>query len=341
MPPVTKQLNLALLGAGRIGQVHARTIATRVPSARLVAVADMHEPSARAAAERFGIPRISTDPLELINDPAIDALLICTTTDTHVTFIKAAAAAGKHMFCEKPIALTLAQVDDALVAVRKAGVQCQLGFNRRFDPNFKRVKHAITSGEIGTPHMMHIVSRDPGPPPIAYIKTSGGMFMDMTVHDFDMARFLAASEVESVYAQAAVRVDPAIGEAGDVDTGLILLRFENGLLATIDNSRKATYGYDQRVEVFGSGGAIRTENNYPNTALISDGASVRNDLPLNFFMDRYIEAYAAEIEAFVAAINAGTPVPVNGEDGRAAFVLGLAALRSVKENRPAKVSDEG
>ena len=202
-----------------------------------------------------------------------------------------------------------------------------------------RARQAVASGEIGTPHLLHIISRDPAPPPIAYVKDSGGMFLDMTIHDFDMARFLIGDEVESLYVQAAVQVDPEIGAAGDVDTAMVMLRFKNGVIANIDNSRKAVYGYDQRVEVFGSRGAVATNNNYPNSAVISNDASVRRDLPLNFFMDRYTEAYTGEIEGFIAAISDGKPVPVTGRDGREATRLGLAAKRSLAEGRPVLLSE--
>jgi myo-inositol 2-dehydrogenase/D-chiro-inositol 1-dehydrogenase len=330
-------LKIALLGAGRIGQVHASTLAYRVPSAQLVAVADVYEPAAQACAAKYRIPTASTDPLALINDPNVDAVLVCTSTDTHVTLIEAAARAGKSVFCEKPVAMTLPEVDRALEAVAKAGVQLQIGFNRRFDANYARVRQAIVGGEIGEPHLLHIISRDPAPPPIAYIKVSGGIFVDMAIHDFDMARFLTGSEVDEVYVQADVRVDPAIGEAGDVDTAVTMLRFKNGVIGTIDNSRKAVYGYDQRVEVFGSGGAINSNNNYPNSAVLSSATAIQRDLPLNFFMERYTESYANEIAQFVDAIKNKTAVPVNGHDGKMAFVIALAAKQSWLEKRPVKV----
>ncbi len=319
--------------------VHAGTIAYRVPSAQLVAVADVNEAAAKACAEKYRIPQAGGDPLKIINDSSIDAVLICTSTDTHTPLIKAAAAAGKHIFCEKPVAMTLPDVDAALDAVAKAGVQLQIGFNRRFDPNFARIKQVITQGQIGEPHILHIISRDPAPPPIAYVKVSGGIFIDMTIHDFDMARFLTGSEVEEVYVQADVKVDKAIGEAGDVDTAVTLLSFANGMIGTIDNSRKAVYGYDQRVEVFGSGGSISTDNNYPNNTTLSTASTVQRDLPLNFFMQRYTEAYAAEIENFVNAIINKQPVKVTGHDGKMAFVIGLAAKRSLAERRPVRVAE--
>lgn len=334
-------LNIGLIGAGRIGQVHAGTIQHRVPTARLAVVADVIEDAARACAERHGIPRHTARFDEVLSDPAVDAVLICTPTSTHADLIVGAAAAGKHIFTEKPIELDLGAVDRAVAAVQRAGVTFQVGFNRRFDPNFARVREAVARGEIGEPHLIHIISRDPAPPPITYVKTSGGIFLDMAIHDFDMARFLIGSEVEEVYVQAAVRVDPAIGEAGDVDTAVTLLRFANGVIGTIDNSRRAVYGYDQRVEVFGSGGAVHTANNYPNSATFSTSRGISRDLPLNFFMQRYTESYAVEIERFVDAVVNRGPAPVSAHDGRMAVVIGLAVRRSWHERRPVRVAEVG
>ena len=332
-------LKIGLIGAGRIGQVHAATIKTRVPQAELVAVADVIEASAKSCADRFGIASFTSDPKGIINDPDIQAVLICSNTDTHAPLMEAAANAGKHIFCEKPIALDLKQIDSAVAAVTKAGVKLQIGFNRRFDANFKRVRDAVVSGEIGEPHILHIISRDPAPPPIAYIKGSGGLFVDMAIHDFDMARYIVGSEIDEVFVQAAVRVDPAIGEAGDVDTVVTMLHFASGVIGTIDNSRQAVYGYDQRVEVFGSKGAINTQNNYANQAVLSTADSVHRDLPLNFFMQRYIEAYATEIEAFINAVANGTPTLVSGHDGKMAVVVAMAAKKSWIEKRPVKIAE--
>ena len=219
-----------------------------------MAVSDVNVEEAKAVGARLGVGKIEADHHALLNDPDIDAVVICSPTDMHAIMIEEAAAAGKQIFCEKPIARTLQEIDKALDAVKKAGVKLQIGFNRRFDANFARVRQAIVSGELGEPHLLHIISRDPGPPPISYVKVSGGMFLDMTIHDFDMARFLTGDDVEEVYAAGAVRVDPEIGEAGDLDTALVTLKFKNGVLGVIDNSRKAVYGYDQRVEVLGSAG---------------------------------------------------------------------------------------
>jgi myo-inositol 2-dehydrogenase/D-chiro-inositol 1-dehydrogenase len=334
-----QKLNIGIIGAGRIGKVHAETVAFRIPEAAALAIADPNLEAARAVAARCGIPSVTARAEDLLADPRIDAVLICSSTDTHAGLVVAAAGAGKHIFCEKPIDLDLARIDRALEAVARAGVNLQVGFNRRFDPNFARVRAAVASGEIGTPHLVHIVSRDPAPPPISYVQVSGGMFLDMTIHDFDMGRFLIGDEVEELYASAGVRVDPEIGAAGDVDTAVILLRFRGGAIGTIDNSRQAVYGYDQRVEILGSGGAIATGNCYPNQAVISTASEIRRDRPLNFFMDRYTESFANELRAFVAAVREDTPAPVTGLDGRIPVVMALAARRSHLEHRPVRLDE--
>jgi len=335
---LNKKLNIGIVGAGRIGRVHAETIAFSIPEAALAALADVQAEVARAVAQRCAIPRVA-DADEILRDSNIDAVLICSSTDTHADLVVEAARAGKHIFCEKPLALRLDQIDRALEAVDKAQVKLQVGFNRRFDPNFMRVRRAIASGEIGTPHLLHIISRDPGPPPIAYVRTSGGMFLDMTIHDFDMARFLIGDEVTEVYAAAGVRVDPEIGKAGDVDTAVIVLHFANGVLGTIDNCRKAPYGYDQRVEVLGSAGAITTENLFPNRAIISTAESVRRDLPMNFFMDRYTQSFKNELQAFVKTVVEDKPVSVTGMDARMSVVIALAARNSYQECRPVRLEE--
>ena len=332
------QVGVGLIGAGRIGRVHAANVAQRSPRAKLFGVADVNSTAATALATQWGGYAVD-DYRRLLDDPNIDAVLICAATDMHAPIIIEAAAAGKHIFCEKPIDLTLEKIDLALAAVEVAGVKLQIGFNRRFDANHARVRRAIVEGEIGDPHLFHIISRDPAPPPIAYIQVSGGIFLDMTIHDFDMARFLMGCEAIEVYAVGGVLVDPAIGEAGDIDTAMTTLKFENGAIGVIDNSRRAVYGYDQRVEVLGSKGSIATNNNYANTAVVSTSTSVYRDLPLNFFMERYMESYAAELAAFVAAIVDDTPVSVSGADGRAPVVMGLAAWRSYREGRPVQIAE--
>lgn len=334
-----RTVNIGVIGAGRIGKLHIQNLATRVPGARVVAIADVVLPAAQAAAAQAGVATAVADYHALLGDPSIEAVAICSATDTHARIIEEAAAAGKHIFCEKPIDHDLAKIDRALAAVDQAGVRLQIGFNRRFDPNFRRVRDAIAAGEIGQPHILRITSRDPAPPPIEYVRVSGGLFLDMTIHDFDMARYLMGSEVTEVYAAGAVLVDPKIGEAGDIDTAVITLRFANGAIGTIDNSRRAVYGYDQRAEVLGSAGMVMTANNTPHTAIIADAAGVHGACPLYFFVERYTEAYIAEMRAFVEALQQGTETPVTGRDGRAPVVIGLAALKSLRERRPVAVSE--
>ena len=311
------------------------------PNAVPAVITDIDGEAARRLAQSCGIERVAATADEVLASPDIDAVLICSSTGTHADLVIRAAKAGKHIFCEKPIDLRLEKIDRALEAVEKAGVKFQVGFNRRFDANFARVQLAVASGEIGTPHLVHLISRDPGPPPISYVKQSGGIFLDMTIHDFDMARFLIGDEVEEIYTAAAVRVDQAIGEAGDLDTAVMVLRFSNGVIGTIDNSRKAVYGYDQRVEILGSAGAIATDNCYPNEAVISTASAVGRDLPLNFFMDRYKESFAAELAAFVHAVLNDKPTPVTGVDGRIPVVMAMAARKSYDEHRPVRLEEIG
>ena len=337
----TERLNVGIIGAGRIGKVHAETLAFRVPEARASVITDLNREAAERVAARCSIPAVASSVDQILTDPAIKAVLICSSTDTHADLIARAARAGKHIFCEKPIAHSLAQIDMALAAVATAGVKLQVGFNRRFDPNFARVRAAVVRGEIGSPRLLHIISRDPAPPPLSYLKVSGGIFLDMTIHDFDMARFLINDEVEEIYTAAGVMVDPAIGAAGDLDTALIVLRFRNGVIGTIDNCRQAAYGYDQRVEILGSAGKIATENCYPNQATLSTGESIRHDLPFNFFMDRYTESFSSEIRSFVRSVVEDVPTAVTGLDGRVPVVMGLAARKSFDERRPVKLSEMG
>ncbi|HZL53597.1 MAG TPA: inositol 2-dehydrogenase [Terracidiphilus sp.] len=334
-----KKLHIGIIGAGRIGRVHAETLAFRLPEAQIVAITDVNREAALTLAARCGIPKVADSSAAILADPGIDAVLICSSTNTHADLIVEAAKAGKHIFCEKPIAHSLGQIDRALAAVKAAGVQLQIGFNRRFDANFARVRQAVVSGEIGKPSLMHIISRDPGPPPISYIRVSGGMFMDMTIHDFDMARFLIGDEVEEIYTVGGVMVDPEIGKAGDLDTALIVMRFRNGVIGTIDNCRKAVYGYDQRVEILGSEGKIETENCYPNQAVVSGGKSVYKDLPLNFFMERYTESFAMELQSFTQAVLENRTTAVTGIDGRIPVVMAMAARKSYDEHRPVRLEE--
>jgi myo-inositol 2-dehydrogenase/D-chiro-inositol 1-dehydrogenase len=332
-------LNLGLIGAGRMGRIHAENIARRIPRTRLYAVADVNPDALRVCASLAGECRSAPDYTELLQDSNVGAVVICSGTDTHAQIIEDAARAGKHIFCEKPIALNLRDTDSALYAVKQAGVKLQIGFNRRFDATFRRVYDARAGGEVGEPHLLHIISRDPAPPPLDYVTRSGGIFLDMTIHDFDMARYLVGSEVEQVYARANVLIHPGIGELGDYDTAVVMLTFANGALGTIENSRKAVYGYDQRVELLGNRGGVSTENHYPNEVTISHGQFVQRDLPLNFFIERYISSYFHEMNNFVDAVLNDSPVPVSGEDARMALVLGLAANKSVQEGRPVRVQE--
>ena len=336
---LSSKLRVGVIGAGRIGAIHAENLAGRVPEARLAAIADINLPAAQALAARLGVPAAGADYHALLDDPAIEAVVVCSSTETHAQIIEQASAAGKHIFCEKPIDFDLARTDRALAAAERAGVKLQIGFNRRFDPNFRKLQSVVAGGKIGAPHLLRITSRDPAPPPAGYIKVSGGIFLDMTIHDFDMARFVMGSEVVEVYATGAVLVDPAIGELGDVDTAVTVLRFANGALGAIDNSRRAVYGYDQRVEVFGSDGAAAIANNAADNAVISDAHGVHAGPPLYFFLERYAESYLAEISAFVQAVRQDLPTPVTGAAGRAAVVLGLAAQKSLAENRPVRVDE--
>lgn len=333
------KINIGVIGTGRIGRLHAENLKYRVPEANLVAVSDVVAEAAEKVASDLGVQRVYADPRYILDDRDIEAVLICSSTDTHAPLIEQAAEAGKQIFCEKPIALDLAAIDRALAVVDRAGVKLQIGFNRRFDPNFRRIQEAVAAGRIGTPHLLRITSRDPQPPPLAYIKVSGGIFLDMTIHDFDMARFLMGSEVEEIYAAGGVMVDPEIGKAGDLDTAILTLHFANGALGTIDNSRQAVYGYDQRVEVFGSAGMVACTNNLPDTVVISDKQGVHGSLPLFFFVERYTESYIAEMKAFIACIIHDTPPPVTGQDGRIPVVMGYAAKRSYAEGRPVKLTE--
>jgi myo-inositol 2-dehydrogenase / D-chiro-inositol 1-dehydrogenase len=322
-------VRIGVLGAGRIGSMHAELLAQRVTGASVSGVYDVTAVAGEVAG-RLGVPRFGSVEEALA---ASDAVAICTPTGSHADLIVAAAEAGRAIFCEKPVSLDLAEVERALAAVEAAGVPFQIGFNRRFDP----AHAAVAAADVGEPHLVRISSRDPAPPPVAYMQTSGGLFLDMTIHDFDMARFVTGSEVVEVYARGGARVDPAIGEAGDVDTAVVVLEHENGCLTTIDNSRQAVYGYDQRVEVFGSAGMAASENPPAHTAVMRSAAGTRSATLPYFFLERYIPSYVREWEAFVAAVGAGETPPVGGPDARAPLVIGLAAWRSLREGKPVRV----
>ena len=332
-------VRFAIIGAGRIGQVHAENMTRHIAEAEVVVIADVVHAAACAAAQRFGIPQASGDPAEVFDNAAIDAIAICSSTETHADFIIEAARAGKHVFCEKPIALNLGAVDAALAAVAASGVKLQIGFNRRFDANFRGVRDAVRKGEVGTPYLVQFTSRDPEPPPLSYIERSGGIFLDMMIHDFDMARFLLDDEIDEVSASGAVRVDPAIGEAGDIDTAVVAVRFRSGALGVITNSRQAVYGYDQKVEVLGSLGSVSCENNTPDRIIRQTDAGVIHSKPHYFFLERYQAAYAEELRSFIRAVVEDSQVEVTGRDGRAPVKLALAAGLSLREKRSVAVSE--
>jgi myo-inositol 2-dehydrogenase/D-chiro-inositol 1-dehydrogenase len=329
-------VRFGLLGAGRIGKVHAKAI-TANSQAQLVAVADAFPQAASDLAGLYGAEIRSTE--QILNAADIDAVVICTPTDTHADLIEQFARAGKAIFCEKPIDLDVARVRACLSVVDAEGATLMVGFNRRFDPHFTAVKDVIKRHEIGQVEMVTIVSRDPGAPPVDYIKRSGGIFRDMTIHDFDMARFLLGEEIESVTAQASVLVDPAIGEAGDFDSVSVMLQTATGKHATISNSRRATYGYDQRIEVHGSKGSVAAENQRPVSIEVANASGYTRPPLHDFFMTRYTEAYALEIEAFIDAVQAKAPASPSGLDGLIALALADAALRSVREGRTVKLTE--
>ncbi len=332
-------LAVGVLGAGRIGAMHAQLLSGQVPGARLAGIADVFAEVAERAAASLGVP--ATSPEALIADPGVDVLAICSPTDTHVEYIVAAAAAGKAIFCEKPVSLDLAQVDLALEAVRANSTFLMVGFNRRFDPAHRHVRDAVANGATGEPHLVRITSRDPGPPPIAYVKSSGGLFLDMTIHDFDMARYVAGSEVVEVFAKGGVRITAEIAALGDIDTAVVTLEHANGCLTVIDNSRQASYGYDQRVEVLGALGLSASQNPLEHSAISADSAGFRCAPLPNFFIERYRLSYLHQWQAFVDALGAGTPSPTSGEDGRAALVLGLCAKASLERQAPVAVRELG
>ena len=332
-------LNVGLIGAGRIGRIHAGNLANRIPNARLVAVADIDLEAAKSLTAELNIETAVSDYAQLLENGDLQAVVISSATDTHAQIIMEAAAAGKHIFCEKPLALELSRIDDALDAVEAAGVKLQVGFNRRFDPNYRKVREMAAEGKIGEPQILRITSRDTEPPPLEFVKVSGGIFLDMTIHDFDMARYITGSEIEEIYVIGAVMIDPRIEELGDLDTVIITLRFENGVIGTIDNSRKAVYGYDQRIELFGSEGMISTENETPDRHSLSNADGIQKPLPLHFFLERYIESYLREMQSFVDCVQNDTPPEVTGADGRAPVVSGLAARLSYDENRPVSLNE--
>ena len=332
-----RTISIGLIGAGRIGRMHAELLARRVPGAAVAAVYDVHAPFAQEVGATLGVPVAATVEEVLASD--VDAVAICSSSETHVDLMIAAAEAGKAVFCEKPVSLDLEELERGLDAIQTHGVPFQVGFNRRFDPAHASVAEAVAAGRIGEPHLVRISSRDPEPPPLEYVRTSGGLFLDMTIHDFDMARFVTGSEVVEVFARGGVRVVPAFAEAGDIDTAMVTLVHASGCLTAIDNCRATAYGFDQRVEAFGSGGMAASENPPAHSGVVmtADGAH-RPPLP-HFFLERYLPSYELEWQAFVGALRAGTPPPVGVQDARAPLVIGLAAWQSLREGRAVRVDE--
>lgn len=331
-------LRLGIIGAGRIGKVHCESIGRYVKDAVVACVAD---PFMNAETEKtvkaLGAEKVTKDYKEILADKSIDAVLICSSTDTHAKISIEAIEAGKHVFCEKPVDHDVDKILEVKAALAKSNVKYQVGFNRRFDHNFEAVRDAIASGKIGHLDVLKICSRDPGAPPVEYIKVSGGIFLDMTIHDFDMVRFLSGDEVESVYAVGGVTVDKAIGEAGDIDTAIITMKLKGGTLAVIDNCRRATYGYDQRAEAFGALGQVAIANDCKSSAVISDANGITAEKPLYFFLERYMQAYVKEITEFVDCIVNDKPVSVGIEDGLQAVAIGIAAKKSLETGMPVKL----
>lgn len=333
-------IKIGIIGAGRIGKVHLQSITYHVKGATVKSIADpfMNEET-EAFVKSMGVEVITKDYKEILADPEIDAVMVCSSTDTHSTISVEAINAGKHVFCEKPVDHSIEKIQAVADALEGKSLKFQVGFNRRFDHNFAAIRKAVDDGRIGDPHIVKITSRDPEPPNPAYIKVSGGIFLDMTIHDFDMATFLVNSDVEEVYVQSAVLVDPAIGEQGDVDTAIITMKMANGALCVIDNSRRAAYGYDQRAEVFGSKGMVATTNDTLSSAVVSDANGVTGEKPLFFFLERYMQSFTDEVAQFVDAIENDKEVPVGIHAGMQSVKIGLAAKKSVEEHRPVKLSE--
>lgn len=334
-----KKLNVGIIGAGRIGSVHAESIACHIPEAQVAMVTDVIEENAKKLAERFQVPRYSSNCMDIVNNPGIDAVLVCSPTPTHADISIAAMKAGKHVFCEKPVHTSIERIKEVAKVAEETGCKLQIGFNRRFDHNHRRVQQLAQDGTLGNIEIIKITSRDPEPPSPEYAASSGGLYIDMMIHDFDMAMFLAGCDVTEVYATGASLVDRRIGDAGDVDTAIVTLTFQNGALGVIDNSRRAAYGYDQRVEVFGSLGMAADENDGDSTVKVSTAAGVTGDKPRFFFLERYMQSFTEEMRQFIRAIRTDGEVPVGIHAGLMSVVLAKAAKKSLDEHRPVKIRE--
>ena len=331
-------VKVGIVGLGRIGTVHLKNLSNQIDNIEVVAVVTPSEEAQQYAKEKH-IPIVTDKFEEIANNDEIDAVFICSPSPTHAEYILQATQAGKAVFCEKPLDLSIEKIEEILAEVNKSKQPLMVAFNQRFDPNFAKIKETIEEGRLGKLRMVKITSRDPTPPPAHYVKSSGGLFLDMTIHDFDMARFIVGSEVKEVYAKGHCLIDPAIGEAGDIDTGIVVLTFENNVTAIIENSREACYGYDQRLEVFGDKGMAQANHKQKDQVQILDTHGVHAARPLDFFMDRYFESYLNEANAFIEALHENKEMPVKGEDGLKATKIALAANLSMKENRPVLLSE--
>jgi myo-inositol 2-dehydrogenase/D-chiro-inositol 1-dehydrogenase len=337
---MAKMYTIGVIGAGRIGKIHIENILRNIPDLKLKLVADINiDDQLEQWANKLSVPLLTQDVNDIFSDDEIDAVVIASSTDTHVKFIQKAARMKKDVFCEKPIDTNLNLIRETLEIVKKEGIKLMIGFNRRFDKNFKRIREMVTSGQIGTPQIIKVTARDPALPPIEYIKGSGGMFFDMTIHDYDMVCYQAGSEVEEVYATGAVLIDPEVGKAGDIDTAVVILKLKNGAIGMIDNSRQAVYGYDQRVEVFGSKGCAVAENERSNTVRLYTADKTREDNIPYFFLERFMDSYAAELESFFECLRNNVEPSPNGEDGLKNAIIATAVRRSYEENRPVKISE--
>lgn len=335
-----KILNIGLIGAGRIGKLHGNNLAHSVPDAKIVSMADVFlNEEMKTWADGLGIKEVSDDPMDVINNKEVEAVFICSSTESHAELMIEAARAGKHIFCEKPIHTDVSIIKKALSEVKKANVKLQIGFVRRFDHNHKKVHDVVASGRLGKPHIVKVTSRDPEMQSIEYVATSGGIFLDMTIHDFDMVRYLSGSEVTEVCTYGSIMIDPRIKEYGDVDTAIVMLKFENGAIGVIENSRAARYGYDQRTEVHCDKGCVQVANDLIDTSMISTAEGVFCEKPMWFFLERYNNAFIAEASAFVDAVLGEKEPPVSGEDGLMPVYIAKAAEKSFEEGRSVKISE--
>lgn len=335
-----KMVKVGIIGTGRIGRLHGNNLAFSVPDAKLEAVADLYmNEEMRAWAQGLGVRKIYSDPARIFKDSEIDAVFICSSSEAHADLIIQAAAAKKHIFCEKPLHTDVAKIRAALTAVEKEGVKLQVGFVRRFDHNHKKVRDIVASGRLGKPHIVKVTSRDPEQQPMEYIRNSGGIFLDMTIHDFDMVRYLSGSEVTEVTAIGTVKIDDRIIEFNDVDTAIVMLKFANGAIGVIENSRAARYGYDQRVEVHCDKGCVQDYNDLIDTAMISTREGVYTEKPKWFFLERYNDAFIAEARDFVAMILQNTSPSVTGIDGLMPVLIAKAAQKSLQEGRTVKIAE--